>query len=249
MAPKPILRISFFAILLLIATFAILTPIPAKAKSDFQQINPTPNMPTTVAPVSIVSDIEVETAIEVDNSDSNSITSKTMPQLDTFIGWVENGQDQELRGLYIPNILAALIVQQPEGNAEFVSPRQNVITQYSLASQFGSVGLLAHNYLAGDTFSMLTSGQSFYLVYGDGHIKAFVVKEILRYQSLQSNDVNSNFVDLENGQNLTSQQVFSKVYNRAGQVILQTCIDAEGDQAWGRLFLIAEPYIERASVD
>ena len=91
-----------------------------------------------------------------------------LPSMDDFIGQVSNGQAGELRGVYIPGILAAPIVQQPAGMNDFVSPWQNVITQFGLASRLGSTGLLAHNYLAGETFGLLQEGQEIMLIDGSG---------------------------------------------------------------------------------
>jgi len=173
---------------------------------------------------------------------SGRLRTRHLPFLDTFISQVENGQAEELRGVYIPEILAARVVQQPIGNDEFVSPRQNIVTQFGLASQFGSTGLLAHSELAGESLSQLQEGQKFYLIYGNGQTSAFVITEILHYQALEPTNTSSNFVDLENGGLLTAPELFSKIYNRPGQVIFQTCISAEGNRAWGRLFIIAEPY-------
>jgi hypothetical protein len=166
----------------------------------------------------------------------------SLPLLDVFVSQIKNGRSADLRGIYIPEILAARVVQQPIGNNEFVSPRQNVVTQFELASQVGSTGLLAHNYLAGESFSLLKEDQKFYLIYGDGQVQAFVVTEILHYQALQPTSALSELRDLENGDLLTSSAVFSKVYDRPGQVIFQTCISMGKILTWGRLFVIAEPY-------
>ena len=165
-----------------------------------------------------------------------------LPLLDEFVSQVRNGQAGELRGIYIPEILAARIVQQPAKNYALVSSRQNIVTEFGLASQFGSTGLLAHNYLAGESFLLLTENQKFYLIYGDGQISAFVVTEIMRYKALEPTSTSSTFVELGNDDIVTASELFSKVYNRKGEVVLQTCIEAEGNLVWGRLFAIAEPY-------
>ena len=165
-----------------------------------------------------------------------------LPFLNWFVSQVTNGRADELRGIYAPEIFAARVIQQPDGNPEFVSPRQNILTQFELASQFGSTGLLAHNDLAGGRFFLLEKGRIFHLVYGDGQIAAFIVTEILRYQALEPNSTSSKFLDLKNNDLLTARELFLKVYGRSGQVIFQTCI-AEGENlGWGRLFVIAEPY-------
>ena len=165
-----------------------------------------------------------------------------LPSIDTFVSQVTNGQAGELRGIYIPELLAAPVVGQPSGDNDFVSPRQNVVTQFNLAAQFGATGLLAHNYLAGENLAALQHDQIFYLVYGDGRVAAFLIKEILRYQALEPESSYSRFVDLENNNILTTTELFTRVYNRPGKVILQTCISRENNLSWGRLFIIAEPY-------
>lgn len=167
--------------------------------------------------------------------------SPDLPSLSLFVEQVSNGQVDQLRGVYIPGMLAASIVQQPKSKEEFISPWKNIVTEFSLASKFGSTGLLAHNYLAGRSFSALESGSEFYLVYGNGQISTFTVSEIFRYQALDSNSTSSAFVNLENGNIINHQNLFEEMYNRPGNVILQTCIDAENNPTWGRLFIIAKP--------
>lgn len=168
--------------------------------------------------------------------------SDAMPSLRAFVSQVRNGQAGELRGLYFPELFATPVVQQPAGDYEFVSPRGNTLTQFSLAARFGSTGLLAHNYLAGDDFSLLKKEQRFYLVYGDGQIAAFVVQEIQSYQAMDPDSTSSAFVSIDTGDLLTTPEVFAEVYNRPGSVIFQTCILKNDDSSWGRLFVIAEPY-------
>jgi hypothetical protein len=165
-----------------------------------------------------------------------------LPLLNAFVTQVRNGQADEIRGIYIPGILAARVVQQPTNDPEFVSPRQDVLTQFGLASRFGTIGLLAHNYLAGQNFPRLKENQKFYLVYGDGQVSAFVVTEILHYKAVEPASTTSKFSGLENDDLMTATELFSKVYIRQGDVVLQTCIAADENLSWGRLFVIAEPY-------
>ena len=164
-----------------------------------------------------------------------------LPDLDVFIDQVQNGHADELGGIYIPGILAAKIVQQPTGSDDFVSPWQDVVTQFNLASRLGSTGLLAHNDLAGKSFASLQQGQEFYLLYGDGRVSTFIVSEILQFKALDPGRTSSSFIGMKNGEVLTSAELFSKVYNRPGRVIFQTCLEADNSLTWGRLFVIAEP--------
>ena len=168
-----------------------------------------------------------------------------LPSLERFVVQLKNGQAEELRGVYISGVLTAGVVGQPVGMDDFVSPWGNTLTQFNLASRLGSTGLLAHNNLAGKTFTSLQTGQEIYLVYGDGHVSTFVVSEILRYQASDPNSTSSSFIDLEEGGLLSASELFVKVYNRPGQLILQTCIAAGDTLSWGRLFVIAKPIAPR----
>ena len=165
-----------------------------------------------------------------------------IPPLDVFIEQVTNGQADVLRGVYVPGMLASPIVPQPATASAFVSSAENTLTQFGLASRYGSVGLLAHNSLAGKNFSLLEPGQMFYLIYGDGTVTTFVVTDLLRFQALEPENVHSDFIDLDTGDTLTAADLFIKIYDQPGKVILQTCITAHGSSSWGRLFISAEPY-------
>jgi hypothetical protein len=157
---------------------------------------------------------------------------------------VKNGQVNELRGIYISGILAADVVQQPDGNNEFISPWENIVTQFSLPTRLGATGLVAHNYLAGKTFALIKEGWTIDLVYGDGHTSRFIVSEIRQYQALDSSSTSSSFLDLKNQSRRTSSELFMDIYDQPGMLILQTCIDENGNATWGRLFVIAKPVME-----
>lgn len=164
-----------------------------------------------------------------------------LTDMDLFVEQVVNGDSDQLRGIYISGILAAPVVQQPSRRPDFVSSWQNTVTQFSLASKVGSTGLLAHNYLAGESFAHLEEGQEIYLIYGDGEVEVFAVAEILQYEALQPDSLTSVFVDVEDGSRLSHLDLFTKVYDRPGQVILQTCIGMNDNLSGGRLFVVAAP--------
>ena len=164
-----------------------------------------------------------------------------IPSIEEFTEQVMNGNPDELRGLYIPGVLANEVVSQPEGSPAFVSPWQDVVTLFDMAEETGTHGLLAHNYLAGESFFDLAKGQSIHLIYGDGRVEIFVIRQFLRYQALSPNSVTSNFIDLETKERLSASELFLRIFNRPGDVVLQTCIEAEGDSSWGRFFVIAVP--------
>ena len=172
-----------------------------------------------------------------------------LPSLEEFSAAIRNGDAQALRGIYIPELLAAEVVPQPEEDPAFVSSQENTLTQFRMAEEAGSTGLLAHNYLAGDAFFQMEEGQVFFLVYGDGRTEVFVVKRILRFRALDPDSVWSNFIDLRNAHLISASHLFSKVYAQPGHVILQTCIQVGEESSWGRLFIDAVPYPEDLSTE
>lgn len=174
----------------------------------------------------------------------HALEDTEFPSLEEFTEQVMNGSPDEPRGLYIPGLLANEIVRQPEGSPAFVSPWQEVITLFDMAEDTGTHGLLAHNYLAGESFFDLEEGQSLHLIYGDGRTEIFVVRQFLRYQALSPQSVTGNFIDLETKERISASELFLRVYNRPGDVVLQTCIDADGNSSWGRFFVIAVPVDE-----
>ncbi|HXQ36073.1 MAG TPA: hypothetical protein VN843_18805 [Anaerolineales bacterium] len=164
-----------------------------------------------------------------------------LPGFSDFSKTVQNGKANILGGVYVPNVLAFPIVQQPSGNAAYVSSNDGQVTQFAMASQYGNVGLLAHNYLSGRVFSQLAVGQEVRLVYGDGKVEYFIVKEVLQYQAIQPNSPWSSFRDLKDDTILTAEQMFKHVYAGDRHVTFQTCIYSEGISSWGRLFVVAVP--------
>ena len=165
----------------------------------------------------------------------------TTPGFTEFSNSVQNGQADVLTGVYVSNVMALPVVQQPYGSAGYVSNSDGEVTQFGMASQFGNIGLLAHNHLSGSSFSQLEVGQEVRLVYGDGRVESFVVAEVLHYQALQPTSPYSSFSSLARDEVLTAEQMFKRVYFGERHVTFQTCIEAEGNQSWGRLFVIAIP--------
>lgn len=166
----------------------------------------------------------------------------TLPAFADFSQTVQDGRSDSVRGVYAPGVLALPIVQQPWGYAGYVSDNNGEATQFRMAAQSGTVGLLAHNHLSGESFSQLTVGQEVRLVYGDGRVETFVVTEVLRYQALQPNSPYSSFRNLDNTDEvLSAEKMFKRVYFGERHITFQTCIEAYGNLSWGRLFVIAVP--------
>jgi hypothetical protein len=119
-----------------------------------------------------------------------------------------------------------------------------------MVSQYGNVGLLAHNHLSGRLFSDLSAGEEVRLIYGDGTIEVFVISEVLRYQALQPTSPYSSFRNMDKEEStLTAEQMFKRAYLGDRHVTFQTCINAYGNASWGRLFIIAIPKTQLAAVD
>ena len=168
--------------------------------------------------------------------------SAAIPSLAEFSKIVQNGQKDVVRGVYVQNLLALPVVQQPEGNATYVSSQEGEVTEFSTAAQYGNVGLLAHNYKAGRFFFQLTSGQDVQLIYGDGHTETFLIKKVLQFQALEPTSPFSPFRNLEKDETLDAGQMFNRAYAGERHLTFQTCIAAEGNPSWGRIFVIALPW-------
>ena len=177
-------------------------------------------------------------ALAADNGGAN------IPAFADFSKTVQNGKAADLRGVYISSVLALPVVQQPSNNAGYVSSRDGEVTQFGMASQYGNVGLLAHNHLSGKLFSQITVGQEVRLVYGDGKVETFVVTEVLKYQAMQPNSPYSEFRNINDEKTITAEQMFKRVYFGDRHVTFQTCIEKDGALSWGRLFIIAVPKTE-----
>ena len=173
----------------------------------------------------------------------------SLAAFNNFSKSVQNGEADVLRGVYVPEVLALPVVQQPYGKAGFVSNNDGETTQFRMASQFGNIGLLAHNHLSGRSFSKLALGQEIRLVYGDGRVEYFVITEVLHFQALQPNSPYSSFRNLDRDEILSAEGMFKRVYFGDRHVTFQTCIEKDGELSWGRLFVIAVPRSETAGSD
>jgi hypothetical protein len=166
------------------------------------------------------------------------------PDLPEFYNPIQNGNHAVLRSVYVPDVLTLPIVQQPVDDPYYVSSHDGEATQFSIASQYGNIGLLAHNNLSGESFSKLSVGQEVKLVYEDGEVEDFVITTVLRFQALQPQSQQSSFLDLDNSETLSANQMFNRVYTGSHHLTFQTCIKENGDASWGRLFVVATPKVQ-----
>ncbi|MPM55358.1 hypothetical protein SDC9_102153 [bioreactor metagenome] len=164
----------------------------------------------------------------------------TVQSVDDFAASVKNGNASQITGVYATDKFALTVVQQPSGNAGYVSTASETVTQFGLASSYGSTGLLAHNYLAGKYFSSISSGATLTVIFGDGSKKNYTVSEVRQYKALDPTNLYSNFVNLnDSSKTLSSTDVFNETFGKSGALVLQTCITKDGNSSWGRLFIIA----------
>jgi len=207
-----------FSVLLLIAIFL---PLPAARPIQAE---------ATSGPYSVY--------LPVITNRSDPIAS---PALQDFIQTVAGEPEDVIQGVYVDQVLALKVVQQPADNPYYVDPGAEVVTQFGLAAPFGTTGLLAHNDRAGSLFSDLAPGQEVILVFGDQSVRRFQIQSILEFQAVQPTSPFSTFIDLASGETLSASTLFERVYTGPEHVTFQTCIARDGQSAWGRLFVIAYP--------
>lgn len=162
--------------------------------------------------------------------------------LAAFTDLVADGDGNGLKGVFVPDVLSLPVVQQPGGQAAFVSGEDNILTQFAMPGDYGTVGLLAHNYLSGRDFFNLQVGQGVALVYGDRQVDYYVIREIRQFQALDPTNPYSEFINLDdpNQQRVSAADLFKQIYTTADRAVFQTCLEAFGNSSWGRVFVIAE---------
>jgi hypothetical protein len=218
-----------------------ITSIPTSAALSSITIPPAAEQPTLPAPD--LNPPAAQPANQAKAGHSSLLASgiRSLPALTDFITSVANNMPDRLVGVYVPGVFALPVVQQPDGNYNFVSTEDSTLTQYDAALQYNSIGLLAHNYLSGAGFFKLQLQQEVDLIYGDGHTARFTITRIDQYQALRPDDPYSDFIDLGDA-SATAQpytQVFNRYYSVPNQVVFQTCINAHGNPSWGRIFIVA----------
>ena len=179
--------------------------------------------------------------LNLDSTQAISNPDGALPGFADFSRSVQNGDANALRGVYVPDVLALPVVQQPVDRPYYVSNRDGEATQFGMASQYGNIGLLAHNTLSGKFFSRLSIGQYVRLVYGDGGVEDFVVANIMRFRASTPESVSSSFRNLDRNETLSAGEMFNRAYVGERHLVFQTCIEASGKPSWGRLFIIAVP--------
>lgn len=200
--------------------------------------------PVSVAASALSVDIAKDFAAQQEVEAELAAQAEAAAAFNAFIASVSNGDASQVTGIYVDGVLANAVVGQPNANPAYVSEAANVVTQFEMAAQYGTQAFLAHNFLAGASFSQLSVGQIITIIYGDGSTANFQIQTVLRYQALSPNSTQSRFVDLENGNELSASTLFHTVYNSDNSMVLQTCINQDGISTWGRLFVQATPVLD-----
>jgi hypothetical protein len=170
------------------------------------------------------------------------------PELLALATEVYNGDSNTVRGVYIENVIALPVIQQPAGEVGFVSDNSGEITEFQSARKNNVIGLLAHNYLSGSLFYQISPGDIVFVIFGNGTIRRYQVEGHYYFERLDRSNLRSHFVDLSNGATLTSDMVFDRFYKGNHQLTFQTCLARNGISNWGLQFTHALPIDDRPAV-
>lgn len=180
--------------------------------------------------------------IPISGDPQANVAAYTSPNqtLDRFIEQVANGDADALVGVYSTYKFAYKIVGQPVDQPAWIDEHDNILTRFSLATDAGSIGLLAHYEHAGQAFYSLEVDDLVTLVYGNGKTHPYRVKDILYYKALEPENGSTSFISLADQREYSQKEVFDQVYGRPENLVLQTCLVGDSISTWGRMFVIAE---------
>ncbi len=165
-----------------------------------------------------------------------SLSDASLPDLTV------KGTARQVVGVFVPGAFNFSVVQQPTGKPGYVSTDPDVVTQFGMVAQYGTIGLLAHNTLAGASYDQLALNDIAIIKFEDGTTQWYRIDSIKRYQALQPFSPYSNFIDLDHpGVEQSTQEVFSTIYQGKNSLVFQTCLERDGNPSWGRVFITATP--------
>jgi hypothetical protein len=154
--------------------------------------------------------------------------------------------NMQITKVTLPGRVSYSVEQQPDNDPMYVTDTPDLVTQFSTPLMFSTIGLLAHNYLAGASFHEIRPGDLITVVTEDEEQHIYQVTRIEEYHvSPKSGD----FLNLSTGEFLPESVVFYKNYAQPGKLVLQTCIEWNNNSIWGRMFITAEPYQTELAVD
>jgi hypothetical protein len=173
-------------------------------------------------------------------SNNADIVAAPTQSLTEFSEAIQDG-NEEIRGVYVENVMALKVIQQPANKPGYVSSINGIATQFGLAEKYGTVGLLAHNFASGSSFDEIEIGAEVRTITGKGDIQTYQVVKVVSFQALSPNSQTSSFRDLATDEEYSAGKLFEKIYQGEPHLVLQTCIANGSEDSWGRLFIIAEP--------
>jgi hypothetical protein len=233
---------------------AVSSPAPVLEAVEKEAAKPEPVQAKAVAPLAAEkTEAAPAAAMETENQAAMPINvtrgtqaesvASSVSALDTFASKVVNGNAGQVVGVHVPERFSLRVAQQPANDPAYVQAQAGTLTQFALASNYGSLGLLAHNNLGGAKFSSLAAGMEVDVVLGDGSVRRYSISQVRHFQALSPRDPYSQFIDVDNNNGqLSSTDLFMQMYAGGGdRLVFQTCISANGDESWGRLFVIAVP--------
>lgn len=163
-------------------------------------------------------------------------------ELKKFIIDVAKMKCDEITGVYVKDKFQFPVIQQPVDRAAYVSSSEDVVTEFAQVTHYGSIGLLAHNTLAGQDFYELKNLDQIHIVFGNGNTQQYVVSEIRQFHALSPSSPYSSFVELSDpDRQINYENLFLEIYGKPNRLVLQTCIAGPSSDSWGRYFIIAEP--------
>lgn len=152
---------------------------------------------------------------------------------------------RQITQVTVPDLFSFQVVEQPANNPAYVSSAADTLTHFRTAEKYGTIGILAHNHLAGAQFFDLILGDRIDLVMaeedGGQAVRSFWVFSIREFQAASPNSPYSEFIDLKTDQRYSASQLFLEIYGNDGLLVLQTCLSRDGVDSWGRIFVIASP--------
>ena len=166
------------------------------------------------------------------------------PGFAQFVAEVSGAPSNALKGIYVEGILALSVVQQPPRQDAFVSEELGEVTQFRKAAENGVTGLMAHNYLSGILFYSLLPGHEIKLVYGNGRVRCYRVRQIYEFQRLPAPNLRGNFINVSTEDTWSAARVFRFFYQDDDRLVLQTCLEKDGKTNWGLRFITADPVEE-----
>lgn len=138
-----------------------------------------------------------------------------------------------------PGHFSYSVVEQPQNNPGFVSSRPETLTHFNLAERYRTIGLLAHNDLAGKKFADLQTEERINLFYITQKVSSYRIISIRKFQALSPNSPYSDFIDLQDGRRYSASELFLEIYGPGDRLVIQTCLEKNGNPTWGRMFVTA----------